>query len=500
MKKVRSILGIILVLTMMAAFSIPAFAIGAPPVATIIVTPTTEGSAYEAHVILEVEESYDGSSISYSVNDTYESILRELIPTGDIIEHISNLSGKDLQQFADALYKKIKTAGIQPDHTAINEGGQAVFEDISPVGYTLIGQTSAGESEPFSVVMLDTSFARETIYVTPKTEKPTVEKKVLEKNDSVGGDGTWQDAADYDAGDKVAFQITATLPDNIASYDSYTVKFHDTLGSTLSYNRDAKVYAVSSEGEKNDITGIFSAQINYTNLTISCDDILQDENAKAAKSILVEYTASLSTTPIYGTAGNPNTVYMEYSRNPHGTETGSTTPDKVNVFSYQVKVDKVNADQQSLYGATFGLYKYNATTAKYEIVGNIQYNGPEFLFKGLDAGQYKLVEEEAPYGYNKIEPIEFQIEATYDTESADPALTALVAKKLTGESITGDGQIFAADLTNGQLATKIVNKTGSELPSTGGQGTFLLYVCGGGLVAVGGILLLLNKRRKSNNR
>lgn len=345
--------------------------------------------------------------------------------------------------------------------------------------------------------MLDTAFDAETVYVTPKTETPVVEKKVLEKNDSAGGEGTWQDAADYDAGDKVAFQITGTLPENLLSYDSYTLKFHDTLSGTLSYNNDAVVYAVMGPDNMIDCTSDFTIQASGTNLTFACNDILQSETLRNAKSILIKYTATLSPTPVLGTAGNPNTVYMEYSRNPHGTETGQTPEDKVNVFSYQVKVNKVNSENQPLSGASFGLYKYIAERSAYELVGQVQYNGPEFVFQGLDAGQYKLVEESAPTGYNAIAPIEFKVEGTYDTESADPALTALVAKKLTGESITGEGQMFSVDLANGLLSTKIVNKTGSELPSTGGQGTLLLYACGGGLIVAGGLFFLLKNRKRS---
>ena len=137
MKKVRSILGIILVLTMMVAFSISAFAIDVES-STVIVKPATNGSSYESHNILSVNRSDDGASVSYSVNSQYERVLRELIPTGDIVDYISGLSGKELQQFADRLYQKIKTAGINAEYTATSTDGQAVFDGISP-GYTLIG-------------------------------------------------------------------------------------------------------------------------------------------------------------------------------------------------------------------------------------------------------------------------------------------------------------------------------------------------------------------------
>ena len=48
-------------------------------------------------------------------------------------------------------------------------------------------------------------------------------------------------------------------------------------------------------------------------------------------------------------------------------------------------------------------------------------------------------------------------------------------------------------------AELVVNKTGTELPSTGGMGTTLFYVLGGILVAVAVVLLVTKKRMASNN-
>ena len=93
---------------------------------------------------------------------------------------------------------------------------------------------------------------------------------------------------------------------------------------------------------------------------------------------------------------------MEYSRNPHGDETGQTPADKVTVFTYQVKISKVDEQQQPLYGALFGLYKYLESGSDYRLVDQIKYGSTEFIFKGLDSGRYRLVEEFAPDGYNKI--------------------------------------------------------------------------------------------------
>ena len=49
-------------------------------------------------------------------------------------------------------------------------------------------------------------------------------------------------------------------------------------------------------------------------------------------------------------------------------------------------------------------------------------------------------------------------------------------------------------------AVVVVNKAGTELPSTGGMGTTLFYVLGAVLVVGAGVLLITKKRMSDANR
>ncbi|MBQ3478934.1 MAG: LPXTG cell wall anchor domain-containing protein, partial [Clostridia bacterium] len=55
---------------------------------------------------------------------------------------------------------------------------------------------------------------------------------------------------------------------------------------------------------------------------------------------------------------------------------------------------------------------------------------------------------------------------------------------------------------NGSIAVyefqAVVNKTGAELPSTGGIGTTIFYIAGS-LLAIGAVILLITKRRMDAN-
>ncbi|MBR5259812.1 MAG: LPXTG cell wall anchor domain-containing protein, partial [Eggerthellaceae bacterium] len=110
-----------------------------------------------------------------------------------------------------------------------------------------------------------------------------------------------------------------------------------------------------------------------------------------------------------------------------------------------------------------------------------------FIWRGLDDGNYKLVETTTPSGYNTIAPITFAIHAEHDLESADPKLTNLHTSNS-----------FVADRAAGTLKGDIVNQAGAVLPSTGGTGTTFLYVIGAALILGAGIALVVRKRARDN--
>ena len=90
---------------------------------------------------------------------------------------------------------------------------------------------------------------------------------------------------------------------------------------------------------------------------------------------------------------------------------------------------------------------------------------------GFDNGVYYLEETAAPAGYNKLTSrTEFTI--------ADASLDAIYND---GIFSTGSG-------------VHVVNKTGSMLPETGGLGTLLFTLLGGGTALGTGVVLVTKKR------
>ena len=324
--------------------------------------------------------------------------------------------------------------------------------------------------------------------VDPKSSVPTVEKKVKEKNDTTNTETGWQDAADYDIGDNVPFQLTGTMPSTLADYDTYSYTFTDTLSVGLERNNDVEIYLVNGDARKKVTSSFTISKVANNKFTVSCDNVKGIEGVTVNSKFVVEYTAKLTENAVIGSAGNPNRVDLTFSNNPNGEGTGKTPEDKVIVFTYKIVANKVGEDGSTpLEGAGFTLYKIvNGQEVK---VGNEITGVTTFEFKGTDAGEYVLKETTVPAEYNKAEDLHFTVNATYDTNSADPKLTDL--------SVTGNNT-FNTSITgenDGSATTTIVNKRGSVLPSTGGIGTTIFYVIGGILMVGAGVILVSRRRR-----
>jgi len=400
---------------------------------------------------------------------------------------------------------------------AVGEAGTSIT--AAKDGYYVIEETEVENGGTMTAHLLGVYDASAGAEITVKSEMPTFQKKIKDTNDSETEDGStngeWQDSADYDIGDDVPFQLTATLPNDYATYEQYKLVFHDNLQDSVYEDaKDIKVY-YQKGSTKVDITDFTSAtpktadgtfadthEDTTCNLEVTIANLKESvTTAEAGGTVIVEYTAKLKDTAKLGTPGNWNSGYLEYSNNPYhtgeGDSTSKTKEDMVVAFTYQLSVDKVDGSGNALEGAGFTLYKYDAAKSDYVAVGSEIKGVTTFNFEGVDAGKYKLVETTVPTGYNKATDLEFVVSATHDEEVDVPALLTLTVADNTGKTMVAtelSAGMFTVDMSTGALATKIVNNSGSELPSTGGIGTTIFYVAGGALVVGAGVLLVSKKR------
>ncbi|WP_024344418.1 isopeptide-forming domain-containing fimbrial protein [Streptococcus equinus] len=507
MKKFKLLLAAF-VATLFAFVGGNAFADGATYSLTI--KGTHVGHTYEAYQIFAGDISSDGKTLSnvkwgsdvtpfdYKGITEADKIAEEISKPGKVDENNETKAAKDFSKLAGAHL----TTTI---HKVTSTETTTVISGLAP-GYYLVKDVDGSQTaDPSKESEKATAYTRFIMQVVGNSEAqlkndvPSVQKKVKETNDSTGETTDWQDAADYDMGDTVPFQLKATLPVHIADYDHYYVEFTDTLSAGLTFDKITLVKAdgkTLSEGEYT--VNATENQNGTTTLSVIITDVKKvNPDINKDDKVIVEYDAKLNDKAVLGSAGNPNSVELTYSNNPNATgdgtskpaDTGKTPKDTVKVFTYQTVINKVGEDEKTpLAGAGFTLSKKdkdgNWNTVKALPAGE----ATTFEFKGLDAGNYKLEESTTPDGYNTIKPIEFTINAEYDVKSDDPQLT-----KLSGDVTSGVAK-FDANEADGSLKADIVNRKGSLLPSTGGMGTTILYVIGSILVLVAAVLLITKKR------
>ncbi|MDD6512021.1 isopeptide-forming domain-containing fimbrial protein [Sharpea azabuensis] len=496
MKYLHKLLSFIVALTMVFALgSMQATSVSAEETKTynLTLTGTTTGHTYEAYQVFTGDLSTNaegkkvlsnvewGNGVTYTGKESAADVAKAL---GDGTMTIAQLIDKL------TLTTVAKTVTSAKDSTVI---------DGLTAGYYLVKDkdgTQANTSDAYTKFIVQVVGDSE---VQIKSDVPTVVKKVKDTNDSTGETSGWQDSADYDIGDDVPYQITGTLPDNIADYTTYKYIFTDTMSKGLTFNNDATIKIGDTV-----VTGSFEEAVTKGNdstvVTWTCNNLkgIQGVTLNKDTKVVVTYSATLNENAVIGSAGNPNTVNLTYSNNPNKNgdgETGKTPDDKNIVFTYKTVVNKVDQDGKTpLKGAGFTLqkkYKENGKT-EYIEVGKINADGEKstFEFTGLDDGDYKLIESTTPEGYNTIAPIEFTISAEHDKESDAPTLISL-----SGNATNGKAE-FSADKDAGSLTTDVVNKKGSTLPETGGMGTTLLYGVGGVLVALAAVYVVYTKKNE----
>lgn len=489
-----------------------------------------------------------------------DSSLTADSPATDFVDAIAKLNAKNDDETAQKLAAAI--SGIFKNNatcaTGVKQTNGEYTVTVNQAGYYFI-QDEADLSDNYSAYTRYILWVSADRTVASKSDVPTIEKKVDDKNDSnTTEDGTtWQDSADYDVGDDVPFQITVTTGAHIVDFDTYTLTIHDKQSDGLSVpeaftvdltNINTGLGKVTLNSENSySVTETYSKEnVTYTATVTAVKDNTDDctfeikvtftakkENESVNlssdfknKKIIVTYTAELNNQAVMGSAGNPNKTWLKYSNNPYnGEDEGKTPDDTVIVFTYKVVVNKINENKQPLTGATFTLYKKLPKNATTDTEGNTTYSVPDgyvnandksdsdpegtkyykdvtddntsmwvslgtiegtdkstFTWERIDDGDYMIVEDKAPTGYNTIEPVKFTVTAEHNILSDNPALN----------SLSGDG--FTGEVSTGALSTDIENKAGSSLPETGGIGTTIFYVLGG-LLAVGAAILLITKKR-----
>lgn len=527
MKHLKKLASILLVLVIVLSVTTTAFAAG--------VTNNTAHSynAYQIFSGTQADSSVTLGDVAWGSGINGEAFLAELKTDTRFVKDGKNIfadcnTAADvaavLGGYTDKSDEANAFANVAAKHltgTSTVIAANATTVELTAGYYLLVDTSKPDVGDAMNSALLQVT---NDITIEKKYEVPTVDKSVKDT------DTKWGEAADWEIGSDVPFQLVGTLPSNYADYETYKYVFHDTLSAGLQYNGDVKVYVQNGE-TTTDITAsativpAAAATAGGGKLTVTFANLKTVANVNKDSKIVVEYTAKLLSTAEIGKPGNKNEVYLEYSNNPNhtgeGTPTGNTPKDEVLVFTYELDVTKVDGQNtdKKLANAEFVLLNNDKTKVAKVTDGklvewvNVPAAGEDgtitypagttltssadgkFVIAGLDAGSYYLRETKAPAGYNLLKnDISVTITATLDKSENNPALTELKLSVKEDKEGAAAATESNGSVNTGIVATNVMNNSGAQLPETGGMGTTLFYVLGGILVLVAIILLVTRKR------
>lgn len=475
MKKTMSVL---LALVLLLALSVPAMAIGG---GTITINNAVVGQTYTIYEILYLE-SYnpaEGSeAYAYKATTAWNEFINSAGIKGTYMDvdaqgYVTWKDGADAAAFAKLAraYAANASNNVTAQGTANADSTNVTFNNLE-LGYYLVDSTLG------TLCSLDTT--NPTVTIEEKNAKPSNVKTVEE--DSTGDYGSTNDA---DIGQTVNFKSTITAQ---AGAENYV--FHDKMSGGLTFGAVTSVTLKHKEDTEAATVASENYEVNTSNPEDGCTFEIVFTQAfcdtlKANDKIEISYTATMNENAVVGGNGNPNESHLSYGDQNHPTTTPPSTTTtytwKIDVLKYTMKGD----EEVKLADAVFTLSKSIDGTDPIALISedNNVYRVAKtgetgitqittdatgaFTIKGLDSDTYYLTEIAQPAGYNKL---------------ADPIKVV----------IDDHGNVkYNNDYTG---TVRVENKTGAELPSTGGVGTTVFYVVGGLMVLLAVVLLVTRKK------
>lgn len=486
MRHLKKLASLLLALAMIVAMSVTVFATEIPtaPAGTLTVNNTVKDADYTIYRLFDLE-SYAGSNEndahSYKVSKKWANYF-EVGAEGrnyfnvDDNGYVTAKTGIDAAAFAKAALAYAEENNIEYDGTQKGTGSSIKFDNLA-LGYYLV------DSSVGALCALTTTDPDGT--VIEKNAEPSLDKEVQENSKAGNADGGWGKVNDANVGETVKFRATITVQGIAKSY-----VLHDTMDDGLTFRNVTSVTLNGNAVASSDYA--VKANVDHNGVKHTFDVTFTEGFCKKLNSgdaIVVYYEATLNENAVVKEPED-NKAHLSYK---DGTDVEHETEETVTkTYTWQIPVLKyANGKKENvLAGAKFSLFTDEKCSedkiVKFTDKGNNSYCvNPEgnvteitttaagtFVVEGLDAGTYYLKETEAPAGYNKLGTI---VKVTIDHEG----------------NITVNG---SADKTE---QVEVENKSGTELPSTGGTGTTIFYVLGS-ILAIGAGVLLVTKKRMND--
>lgn len=516
MKTTKRLLSCLLVLAMLFALAIPAFAADN---VTITVKSTKANATYTLYKLFAADY-VNGTEATYLPGNITEEQLKGSPFTIDAGHVVLKDPSKTAIVDADKdWFLKTGTTLATVQGTEGQSGGHDLKWTVQPGYYFLVKTIDKGDGTTETMVT-NIATAGASITINDKNSKddvpggtPEDDKgyKWIQKKDAAGNVIGKEDVVMAAIGEELDFTIEFKTVNYVARKDA---QGNDVLDETTKEVIMDPITQYTITDVPNGLTVDFGAEtteviVGATTLTTEQYTVSSDGHTITIDWNVADHTDPSKITVNYkgtvtkaGAIDDPitNDVTLKYKANNKDKEIPDPDPEnpETKIYSSSVRVLKVDgSDQTVLENAVFALINdkgdylyYNEgkvewiEASKAVLSGNgknistvtskatadgkdpEQYN---IEFTGLGDGKYQVVEIQAPAGYNG---------------SDEPS-----QEMTTSVSVGADKKVT---ITNGW--TKVENNKGTTLPSTGGIGTTMFYVVGGLLVAAAVVVLVSKKR------
>ena len=431
----------------------------------------------------------------------HDAGLDGTVSTAQVAAEWMNADGHMTTALTAKLARAICKVGV-PSVT-LNAGTTAEL----PCGYWLIvaddeaiSQNEAGTAPIMALV------GGAAVTVKSKAATPKVQKHVLEDSTAA-----WGKAADAAVGDDLYWRLSATVPAGLTAYDTYAVRFVDTMSAALDPSKVAasmRVYVAAGADDgfdavqtgKDGRAGTEPAK-GWTDITAQCATKVAADGKTftvrtgdliaalggadaftAGARVVAVYNAPLSSACNHGIAkGNPNEVYLRYPRSPFADQSGDvgftrTPSDDAAAYTWGLSlIKRSSADDKPLAGAKLRIIddrgRILTTDGSWSTdVDACVTTGSDghVELTGADADVYTVEEIAAPKGYTAFGG---KRTVTVTAEGLDVKQVAAAKPKVT-VSVESPLRVDAADAGTGSIELSVLNTPSKEvsrgfMPSTG---------------------------------
>lgn len=460
--------------------------VAADSTASITIENAVKNDELAAYKVVDLAYNAANNTLTYAWNSVFADYFAGTTSynsTAYTVEQFDALTddSDELKTLLAGLPNYIAYRSIDPVATqTVAANGTATFADLAmgeyfirPTSTTSVYQLMLQKVEPTVVggkyVIDDLTFNAKHKQVTVNK---TANKTSVTKNEKVTYTITVDIPTYAEQATDKSFYVADLLPDGLTiDTGSIKVQIEGVDVDTAAYTLDT------------------TATVNYTlKLSVDTANYAASWAANGGKQLVITYTATFNEdTSTEVNVKETNTVTFNYSFYPYVENSHEKKTATVDVTTFAIKIDKFVEDQEAnkLAGAKFDLYRTvypgeTGVTIPHTSIKGIKLEGDittddngAATFAKYEANgtnyDYYLVETQAPSGYNILDNA-VKVNFTYEE----------------------------VEETDGTYTVKVPNKSGIQLPITGGTGTVIFTVIGIALM-VGAVVLFVVSRKKNKS-